>query len=156
MDRHVALSSGFGEVMAPHTLVTALVVSPDGFVKLDPGALHSRSEVESALEFVKQRELVRNGAIWWVVWVAVELDASNRPLRYHGVSVSEMVIDAPASRGYKSLAEHVNRMSEAMRGGITLGTLKPEFRPSVKEQLFAVGGPLWEASSSQFTQVFDA
>ena len=174
MERTVPLSTGFGEVMAPppdfgpkgrlsskgqpsadkagggvapQTLVTALIVSPDGRVTLDPGALHGRSELESGLEMMQKKELVEQGASFWIVWVAVELDPAQKPLRYKGLSVCEMLVNRERRAGYKSLAEHVNRMAEALRGGTNLITLSPQDRSLVKQQLMAMSLELWERSS---------
>ena len=51
MTKAIPLSTGVGEMMAPQTLLTVLILSPLGEIKLDPGALHGRSEIESSLRF---------------------------------------------------------------------------------------------------------
>ena len=149
MTQPVPLTTGLGEVMAPQTLVTALIVSPDGSVKLDPGVLHGRSEMESRLEMAPQKSLVGEGQSIWVVWVAIELDQANAPLRYKGMAVSELWVNLQQRLGYKSMAEQVNRMSEAMRGGVNVARLTPQNRTAVKQKLLSVGAEVWERSAGE-------
>lgn len=152
--QHVPLSTALGELMAPQTLVTALVVSPDGTVALDPGALHGRSQLEAQVEFVKQPALLADGKTHWIAWVAIELDAANQPVRYKGLAVSELLINPDTRRGYKSVAGSTNRMSEAIRGGVNLATLKPELLPGVKRQLLSINLRLWEEAPESLKQAF--
>lgn len=156
MAQSIPLSTNLGEVVAPQTLVTALTISLDGKVTADPGALHGRSELESQIEWVTQRELVGEGASCWIVWVAVELDAANNPVRLKGASACELWVNPQARRGYKSVAESVNRMSEAMRGGVNVSRLSPQARASVKQQLIAIGRELWERSAASLRQALES
>ena len=148
----IPLSNRIGEVVAPHTLVTALLISPTGELKLDPGVLHGRSELESSLTMVVKRDLVGDGEVWQVVWVAVELDQAGTPVRYKGLAAAEMLVNASKRVGYKSLAEQVNRMSEAMRGEVKLATLAPETRMRLKQQLVSIGAELWDRAADSLKQ----
>lgn len=156
MAHPIPLSTGLGEIMAPQTLVTALILTPDGKVKVDPGALHGRSELEGQLTMVPTRERVGEGQSYWIVWVAVELDAANQPVRYKGVSVCELWVNRQARTGYKSLAEHVNRMAEAMRGGVNLGKLSPDARQAAKQQLVSISGELWDRTAEPLKQALES
>ena len=156
MERTIPLSTKVGEVMAPQTLVAALIVGPDGTVTLDPGVLHGRSEVERGIEFVKQRDQVAGGQPFAVVWVAIELDSSNQPVRYKGTAVSELTINPTARRGYKSVAEATNRIGEAVQGKVNVAKLKPEFRASVKQRLIALGQELWDRAPDSLKQGLSA
>ncbi len=156
MERHVNVSSGLGEVMAPQTLVTALIVSPDGTVKLDSGALHGRSELERDIEFVRQRDAVPNPQVYWVVWVAIELDASDHPVRYKGVSASELLIDPAQRVGYKSLAQSTNRITEAINGRANVTMLSPQLRAAVTQQLRTLGTQWWEPASMSLKHALEA
>jgi len=51
----IPLTTGLGEIMAPGTLLTTLVLSPDGKISIEPGALHGRSELESRLQWVREK-----------------------------------------------------------------------------------------------------
>ena len=143
----VALSTGLGEVMAPQTLVTVLVLSPDGTITIEPGALHGRSAIESSLRLVQKPDQVPDATVWWMVWVAVELDAANTPVRYKGVAVSELWVDPSRQVGCKVLAESVNRMAEAMRGGVNLKTLDAKSRALLQQQLASLSPEAWERSA---------
>ena len=145
--KSVALRSGLGEVVAPQTLLTSLVLAPDGAITLDPGALHGRSAIEHSVQFVPQRTQLANPQCYWLIWVAVELDASDQPLRYKGLAVSELWIDGTNRLGYKVLAEHVNRMSEALRGGVNLKSLDANARALIARQLTTVSTEVWERSA---------
>jgi len=130
--------------MAPQTLVTALVLSPDGSVELDAGALHGRSVFESQFQFVKPKTLVPNSQTAWIIWVAIELDASNQPLRYKGLSTSELLVNLQHRLGYKSLADQVNRISEAIQGQASVARLDASARRVVVEKLRQLDAKLWE------------
>ena len=149
----VPLSTSLGEVMAPQTLLTVLILSPDGTLTVDPGALHGRSEVESTLhKIIQAREPVPNTTVYWLIWVAVELDGSNTPIRYKGIAASELWIDHATKTGYKILAEHVNRMAEAMRGGVNLKTLDHRARLLIAKQLESLGAAAWGQSPSSLKE----
>jgi hypothetical protein len=148
----VDVTRGFGEVMAPQVLVTCLMVSPDGTATVDPGALHGRSAIESSVQFVGKREDVVDAQLYWCLWVAMELDASDKPMRYRGAAASELWIDPLNKRGYKVLAESVNRMAEAMRGGLNLKTIDARSRTSIRQQLLLLAEDVWERSAASFKE----
>lgn len=146
MSRAIPLSTALGEVMMPGTLITAFILAPDGTVRLDPGVLHGRSAIESAVRFVASRDQVADAQRYWVVWVAVELDGTDRPVRYRGLSVSELWIDPRHGTGYKVLAESVNRMTEAMGGGLNVRVLSGVEKTLVAAQLASLSPEVWERS----------
>jgi len=155
MTQPVPLTSGLGEVLAPQMMVTALILGPDGQGKFDAGALHGRSELESQLSFVEQRALVADGQPHWMVWVAIQLDVSNLPVRYHGLSVSELWIDPKRRIGYKSVAGQVNRMAEAMRGDVKVSVLTPALRRAVRQYLTTLNQTLWASSSEALKKALE-
>jgi len=142
----IALNTGVGEIMAPQTLVASLVIAPDGSIAVDSGALHGRSQLESGLSFVGSRKELTNPRCAWLVWVAVELDSADRPHHYKGIAVSELWMDAAGTTGYKSVTDSVNRMTEAMRGGLNLKTLDPGAAAGIGRQLQALDADVWERS----------
>ena len=146
--KSVTLSTGLGEIMAPQTLMMPLLMTPEGKITVEPGALHGRSEVESGLRFVKRREELVDGARrHWLVWVAIELDAANQPVRYKGIAVSELWVDHANQVGYKNLAASVNRISEAIRGGVNLKTLSRAEKTAIKQQILSISSASWEQSA---------
>lgn len=144
MSRPVQLSSGLGEVMAPQTLLTPLLLTPEGEITVEPGALHGRSGLEGTLQFVQKREELGDAKRYWLIWVATELDAANQPLRYKGLSVSELWVDPTKRLGYKSVAQSVNRMSEALRGGVNVSAIDVEARLAISNQLQTLHRDAWE------------
>jgi len=148
----IALNSGVGEIMATQTLVASLVLSPDGSLAVDSGALHGRSELEQALTFAKSRSELNHPQCAWVVWVAVELDSADRPHHYKGVAVSALWVDAASNTGYKSVTESVNRMSEAMRGGVNVNMLDGKAKALIGERLRALDEDVWDRSSASFRE----
>lgn len=147
MFKSVPLSTGLGEVMAPQTLVTALILSPDGSLAVEPGALHGRSAIEQSVRLVTRREeLGPDVQLHWCVWVAIELDGASQPVRYQGVAASELWIDPSNRLSYKVLAESVNRMAEAMRGGVNLKTMEAGSRAVIGRQLAALSCEVWDRS----------
>ncbi len=141
--KHIPLTVGLGEIVVPGTLLTALLLAPDGTIALDPGALHGRSELEQSVQIVPAFDQVLNAQVYWIVWVAVELDASETPVRYTGIAVSELWVDPVQKIGYKVLAEHVNRMAEASRGGLNLKTLGAHERALIAKQLASLSPAMW-------------
>ena len=149
------LHAGLGEVMAPQTLVTALTVDLQGRVRPDPGALHGRSELERELTWLKARDAVGPSESCWIVWTALELDASQQPIRYKGLTVCELLVNPVSRMAYKSLAEHINRMSEAMRGGVDASKLPAPIRAAIREQLAALVAGAWDRSSTELKAALD-
>jgi len=147
MTKIVPLSTGPGEIIAPQTLMIPFLLSPDGSICADPGALHGRSQVESSVQLVRERSQVVNPQVYWLIWVAVELDGTNQPIRYKGLAASELWIDLDRKVGYKVLAEHVNRMSEAMRGGVNLKTLDATAKSKITQQLISLDSQVWERTA---------
>ena len=147
MTGQVSLSSGLGEVVAPQTLMMPLVMTPEGAISIEPGALHGRSHVEGAVQFVQKRDELTGGQRHWIIWVAVELDPANQPVRYKGIAVSELWVDPSTQRGYKSVAESVNRMAEAMRGGVNFKTMTSAEKAAIKQQLMTLSPETWQRSS---------
>ena len=156
MEKPILLSSSVGEIVAPQTMVTALMIAPDGTVTLDPGVLHGRSALEGSLQMVAKRDEVPEPQTHRVVWIAVELDAANKPLCYKGLSVADMFVNASARVGFKSLAQQVNRMSEAMRGDVNVNALPASVRQGLKQQLLSIGRELWTRSSEALRQALEA
>jgi len=144
MSSTIPLSIGGGEILAPQTLVTTLILSHDGTIQLDAGALHGRSLVESRCHFVRRsEELTGSPAQCWFVWVAVELDDQQRPFRYKGIAASEWWVEPATGRAYKSVAENVNRIDETLRGGINLKALNANARALIVQQLAALDPGAW-------------
>jgi hypothetical protein len=156
MSEPIGLTTGLGEVMAPQTLLSALVLAPDGAIRVDPGALHGRSEIESSVRLARRREELAEPQLWRLIWVAIELDEANRPVRYKGLAASELWIDRARDLGYKVLAEHVNRMSEALRGGLNLKALDQRAKQQIARQLESLSAEAWAKSAEPLRRALEA
>src|SRR5690554_5859017 len=83
----------------------------------DEAALHGRTAVEQAVQWVKSPEEVPNGRWIHPVWVYIR-PAAGGGFRYFGLVAVSMLIDEDAGVGWKSLPEHVNQLSKAMNGHV--------------------------------------
>ena len=143
----VRLTAELGEIVSPGTLLTALVLSPDGTIVLDPAALHGRSELEQSLQVAPAFDRIQNAQTYWVIWVAAEVDDAGVPARYAGLTASELWVDPVEKLGYKLLAEHVNRMTDAARGECALPMLGARERALIAAQLASLGPGAWARAS---------
>ena len=120
------------------------VIIDGGEAKVDIGAMHAKSKVERGIKFSTNKEDVPNGRQVWVVWVAV--DRTEEGQCYGGATACEMWIDAEAKRGWKILAEHVNKMDYALKRRIMLDELGAEEKTLLRELLISRNEEWWERS----------
>ncbi|GIO45087.1 YwhD family protein [Paenibacillus apis] len=111
---------------------------------IDIGAMHAKSKVEKGIKFSMNRDDVPNGRQVWIVWVAV--DRSPEGQFYGGLTACEMWIDTEARRGWKILADHVNRMDYALKRKVLLEGLSPEQKQLLKKLLLDTNEQWWERS----------
>ncbi len=116
--------------------IFGIIFTENGAI-LDNGSLHGRSAVEEGVEFVTERETLENPRRVPMVWLARE--GHPQELKgYLGLVAVEMVIDHEAGRGWKNLAEHANRMTDAVRGEVDVGLLTKDERAQVRSLLEAL------------------
>ena len=144
----VRLTAELGEIVSPGALLTALILSPDGAVALDPAALHGRSEIEQSLQVAPAFDRIQNAQTYWMIWVAAELDDAGILVRYAGLTASELWVDPVEKIGYKLLADHVNRMADAVRGDCNLRMLSARERALIAAQLASLGPGAWARTSN--------
>lgn len=118
--------------------------------KIDLGLLHAKSAVERGVRFTADREEIKQGELYWVVWVAV--DRNEQGPYYAGVSACPMVINHEERRGWKNLAEHVNRMDDALKRRIRLGELGDIEKKALKKLLIEHNEEMWNNSSDELKQ----
>ncbi|CAM3770025.1 YwhD family protein [Alkalicoccus chagannorensis] len=131
--------------------VTPVFIDPEGdeaFV--DMGALHARSAVEKRIKFLKEREAVPNGKLFWLVWVTVE-HIEGKPA-YTGVGACEMIVDREIRRGYKSMPEHVNNMDKSLKGKIIVDHMDDKSKQVLRRYLKDFNEEFWEASTEELKQ----
>ncbi|WP_028543381.1 YwhD family protein [Paenibacillus taiwanensis] len=114
---------GFGAGSIDLNNVSPVMIE-GGRAYIDIGAMHAKSKLERGIKFSANKEDVPNGRTCWIVWVAVDRNAEGG--FYAGLTACEMLIDAEAKRGWKILAEHVNKMDAAMKRRVMLDGLGEE------------------------------
>lgn len=135
---------GFGAGSIELNNVSPVIIDGDEAV-IDIGAMHAKSKVEKGIKFSMNREEVPNGRQVWVVWVAV--DRTQEGQLYGGITACEMWIDTEARRGWKILAEHVNKLDGALKRKIDVAGLGGVQKAALKALLIAHNEAWWNASS---------
>lgn len=128
------------------------VIIDGGEAYIDIGAMHAKSKVEKGIKFSMNRDDVPNGRQVWIVWVAV--DRSPEGQFYGGLTACEMWIDTEARRGWKILADHVNRMDYALKRKVLLEGLSPEQKRLLKQLLLDTNEQWWERSPEYVKDAF--
>lgn len=113
-------------------------------VRIDMGLIHAKSAVERGIRFSSQEEEVKGGKEFWVVWVA--MDRNDQGPYYAGVAVCPMRINAETRRGWKNLAEHVNRMDDALKRRVKVEELSAESKQALRKFLAERDPAVWENS----------
>lgn len=131
--------------------LSAVLVHKDQ-AKIDLGLIHAKSAVERGIRFTSQRDEIKQGEKYWVVWVAI--DRSEQGAYYAGIAACSMVIDHEARKGWKNLAEHVNRMDDALKRRVKLGDLDQVGKQALQKLLMDHDVQMWERSKEEFKQAF--
>lgn len=140
---------GFGAGSIDLSQVSSVIIDGDE-AYIDIGALHAKSKVEKRIKFTPNKEDTPGGRLCWVVWVAV--DRSEQGSHYAGVTACDMLIDEEARRGYKILADHVNKMDQAMKRKIIVDGLSDKEKKLLKQVLIDNNPEMWERSSDELKQ----
>jgi hypothetical protein len=112
--------------------------------KIDLGLIHAKSALERGVKFRSNREEV-DGELYWIVWVAI--DRNEQGSFYAGVAACPMVVNKEKRLGWKNLAEHVNRMDDALKRKILLGEMGGEEREQLRKFLVQRDPKIWGNSS---------
>ena len=135
---------GFGAGMINLSNVSAVIIEGEE-AYIDLGALHAKSKVEKGIKFSMDKNDVPNGKKCFIVWVAA--DRNEQGPYYAGVASCEMLVDREARRGWKILADHVNRMDGAMKRKILLDNLDETEKTALKKLLVENNPTMWENST---------
>lgn len=117
---------------------------------IDLGAIHAKSKIERGVKFSMNKDDVPNGRKCWIVWVYVGRNEEG-PF-YAGVTACEMLVDSEARRGWKILADHVNKMDYALKGRIVLDGLNETEKQALKQVLVSHNAEWWERSGDALKQ----
>lgn len=141
---------GFGAGMIDLSNVSSIIIDGDE-AYIDIGAMHAKSKVERGIRFTANKDEVPNGRTCWVVWVAVDRSEEGNA-HYAGVAACEMKIDAEARRGWKILADHVNKMDGAMKRRFLLDGLNGREARALKRVLMEYNPGMWERSPQELKE----
>ncbi len=137
----------------PDGVVSVLGIVFEGdLATLDNAALHARSHLEAGILF--SEEAAARGRGEHVAYVWVVYPGQGLAPRYHGACSVDLWIDSASKTGFKRPLDHVNRMSEAVRGRIDVAALNPAQRASLAALLSGFSPRAWESSSEEFRKAF--
>jgi len=140
---------GFGQGILDLSAVSPVIIDGDE-AYIDMGALHAKSAVEKGIKWTVNKDEVPNGKPYWIVWVTV--DRNEAGPYYAGATACYMEIDREARRGYKILADHVNRMDYSLKRRIMLNELGEKEKAALKKLLIENNPQMWENSSDELKQ----
>jgi hypothetical protein len=134
--------------------ISPIIIDPaEKTATVDIGALHARSQVERRIKFTTNREDSEGGKLYWLVWLATER-GKDGPY-YAGAGASEMVVNREKKRGYKILADHVNKMDKAMKRKVVLDEMDVESKKILKEFLMNHDAGMWERAHEDIKKQLD-
>lgn len=114
---------------------------------IDIGAMHAKSDVERGIKFTTSREDSEGGKPYWLVWVTI--DFKEHGPYFAGVAACEMVVNREKRRGYKILADHVNKMDKSMKRKIIVDHMDDVSKKVLTDFLKTHNLEMWENSDEQ-------
>lgn len=114
---------------------------------VDVGAMHAKSEVERGIKFTMNREDSEGGKDYWLVWVTIDHKESGA--YFAGVTACEMVVNREKRRGYKILADHVNKMDKSMKRKIIVEHMDAASKKTLADFLKSHDEAMWLNSDEQ-------
>src|SRR5690625_2827808 len=143
-DGHVCFGMG---ILSLENMSSIIVDPTEDKAYIDMDAMHARSKVERRVKYFPNKEDVPNGRLYWIVWVTTER-GENGPY-YAGVAGSELRVDRPNKRAYKSMGEHVSHMEKSLKGQIVVDHMDEHSKELLKDLLVNFNEDMWENSSSE-------
>ncbi|WP_336636598.1 YwhD family protein [Lysinibacillus fusiformis] len=122
----------------------------EGTASVEIGAMHARSDVERGIKFTTDRADSEGGKPYWLVWATI--DHKEDGPYYAGITACEMVVNREKRRGYKILADHVNKMDKSMKRHIIVEHMDTPSKKVLATFLEQLNPDLWERSSEQLRQ----
>ena len=109
--------------------------------------MHAKSEVERGIKFTMNREDSEGGKPYWLVWVTI--DFKEEGAYFAGVSACEMVVNREKRRGYKILADHVNKMDKSMKRHIIVDHMDEKSKLILADFLKGHNLEMWNRSDEK-------
>lgn len=116
----------------------------EGFAQVEMGAMHARSDTERGIKFTTNREDSEGGKAYWLVWVTI--DYREEGPYYAGITACEMIVNREKRRGYKLLADHVNRLDKSMKRQIIVKDMDDRSKDILADFLKSHNEELWDRS----------
>lgn len=136
---------GFGiGALSLENVSPVIVDVEEGEARIEIGAMHARSDTERGIKFTTNREDSEGGKPYWLVWVTI--DFKQEGPYYAGVTACEMVVNREKRRGYKVLADHVNRMDKSMKRNIIVDHMDDKSKQILVDFLSTHNKEMWERS----------
>ncbi len=136
---------GFGVGSLSLENVTPVMIdTEEGTASIEIGAMHAKSDVERRIKFTTDRADSEGGKLYWLVWVTIDFN-ENGPY-YAGVTSCEMIVNREKRRGYKILADHVNRMDKSMKRQILVDNLDEASKKILADFLKGHNEAMWDNS----------
>ena len=115
--------------------------------KVEIGAMHARSDTERGIKFTTNREDSAGGKLFWLVWVTIDYKQDGP--YYAGVTGCEMIINREKRRGYKILADHVNKMDKSMKRQIIIEHMDDASKEILRDFLKSHNPEMWSRSEGK-------
>ncbi|MGE7091308.1 YwhD family protein [Lysinibacillus sp. NPDC048646] len=142
---------GFGVGSLSLENVSPVIIDiEEGRASVEIGAMHARSDVERGIKFTTDRADSEGGKPYWLVWVTIDHKADGP--YYAGVTACEMVVNREKRRGYKILADHVNKMDKSMKRHIIVEHMDVPSKKILASFLKELNPELWTRSEEQLRQ----
>ncbi|SFF34940.1 YwhD family protein [Paenibacillus catalpae] len=135
---------GFGAGTIDLSAVSCVIID-GGVAYIDDGAMHAKSKVERGIKFTPNKEDCPNGRKCWIVWTAVERNEAGATY-YAGATACEMWVDTEARRGWKILADHVNKLDAAIKRKYKLEELDAGEKAAYRKLLIEHNEEWWNNS----------
>ena len=133
--------------------MSSIIVDPnENKAYVDMDAMHARSSIERRVRYFPDRNEVPDGLLYWIVWVTVER-GENGPF-YAGVAASEIRVDKPNKRAYKSMPEHVKHMEQSLKGKIIVDHMDEQSKQLLGNFLKEFDEDMWKNSSEELKSQF--
>src|SRR5699024_7373291 len=124
----------------------SIIVDPnENKAYVDMDAMHARSEIERRVKYFNDRSEVPEGLLYWIVWVTVERGEEGP--YYAGVTASELRVDKPNKRAYKSLPEHVIHMEKSLKHKVLVDHMDEKSRQLLCDFLKGFDENMWHYAS---------
>ncbi|WP_353949381.1 YwhD family protein [Sporolactobacillus sp. Y61] len=140
---------GFGAGLVNLDNMSPVIIDVEaGTARVDMGALHARSDVERRIRFTGDKaDLQGGGKKYWLIWVNTEVTKDGP--HYEGAAAAEMIINREIRRGYKLLADHVNKMGQALKGKVVLDEMDTPSKKVLRTFLEKIDPGQWARANPE-------